>query len=104
MADKALMEKVNMLSSMSQGGGQMQQQMMMQMIQQDQRLLEVFMAMQGMDINTMSPEDMGASPEPPKPPPKKEEKKEEPPEDLRTPEQKEADEFKTKGNELYKKK
>jgi len=104
MADKALMEKVNMLSSMSQGGGGMQQQMMMQMIQQDQRLLEVFMAMQGMDINTMSPEDMGASPEQPKPPPKKEEKKEEPPEDLRTPEQKEADEFKTKGNELYKKK
>merc|ERR1712066_1152721 len=36
------------------------------------------------------------------PPPKKEEPP--PPEDLRTPEQKEADEFKGKGNELYKKK
>merc|ERR1719203_1392499 len=32
------------------------------------------------------------------------EMEEQAPEDLRTPEQKEADEFKTKGNELYKKK
>merc|ERR1719215_2489376 len=40
----------------------------------------------------------GASRPPPAP------KKEEPPPDNRTPEQKEADEFKQKGNELYKKK
>jgi len=87
----------------------MQQQMMQQMMMQDQRVLEVFMAMQGIDVNSMSPEDMGQEPpssEPgartqPKPAPKKEEP---PPEDLRTPEQKEADEWKSKGNELYKKK
>merc|ERR1719168_432112 len=57
----------------------------------------------------MSPEDLGREPpssEPgAKPQPKPEPKKEEPPpEDLRTPEQKEADEWKSKGNELYKKK
>merc|ERR1719464_901387 len=58
----------------------------------------------------MSPEDMGGPGGPPPssaPPPKKEAPKKEeppPPEDLRTPEQKEADEFKAKGNELYKKK
>merc|ERR1719318_263071 len=37
-------------------------------------------------------------------PPAKKEEPAPPPEDLRTPEQKEADEFKTKGSELYKKK
>ncbi|CAJ1328321.1 unnamed protein product [Effrenium voratum] len=100
MQDKDLMQKVNMLGSMS---GQMQQTMVMQMVQQDQRVLELFLAMQGMDISTMSPEDM-ERPEPAAPkkePPKKEEKA---PEDNRTPEQKEADEWKNKGNELYKKK
>merc|ERR1719261_110023 len=43
----------------------------------------------------------GGAPPPSRPAPK-EAKKEEPPPDLRTDEQKEADEFKTKGNELYK--
>merc|ERR1719343_1997549 len=63
--------------------------------------------MQGIDVSTANPEDF-AEPPPaaaraaPKPAPKKEEPP--PPEDLRSPEQKEADEFKTKGNELYKKK
>merc|ERR1719476_1254261 len=50
---------------------------------------------------------MGEGSSPPRPPPKKEEPKKEeppPPPDNRTPEQKAADEFKTKGNELYKKK
>eukprot|EP00933_Yihiella_yeosuensis_P042745 TRINITY_DN3741_c2_g1_i1.p1 TRINITY_DN3741_c2_g1~~TRINITY_DN3741_c2_g1_i1.p1 ORF type:complete len:587 (+),score=204.88 TRINITY_DN3741_c2_g1_i1:96-1856(+) len=109
MQDKALMEKVNMLAQMGGQMGGMQEQMLMQLMQQDPRVLEVFMAMQGVDVGSMSPEDMGAgsgygesAPSAPKPAPKKEEEK--PPEDLRTPEQKEADEYKTKGNELYKKK
>eukprot|EP00930_Biecheleria_cincta_P096127 TRINITY_DN87_c0_g1_i2.p1 TRINITY_DN87_c0_g1~~TRINITY_DN87_c0_g1_i2.p1 ORF type:complete len:605 (-),score=194.58 TRINITY_DN87_c0_g1_i2:517-2268(-) len=108
MQDQALMQKVGMLAQMGQGGGGLQQQMMQQMMMQDQRVLEVFMAMQGIDINSMSPEDLGQAPSSqpaartaPKPEPKKEEP---PPEDLRTPEQKEADEWKSKGNELYKKK
>lgn len=108
MQDQALMQKVGMLAQMGQGGGGMQQQMMQQMMMQDQRVLEVFMAMQGIDVSSMSPEDLGqGGPSEPaaKPPPKPEPKKEEPPpEDLRTPEQKEADEWKGKGNELYKKK
>jgi len=87
----------------------MQQQMLGQIMGQDQRILEVIMAMQGLDMNTMNPEDMGGaggggSAAPPRPAPKQEPKKEAPPPDLRTPEQKEADEFKQKGNELYKKK
>jgi len=32
--------------------------MMMQMMQQDPRMLEVFMAMQGIDVSTMSPDDL----------------------------------------------
>merc|ERR1712232_21179 len=65
------------------------------------------MAMQGIDVSSMSPEDLGQeapSSQPSRPAPKPEPKKEEPPPDLRTPEQKEADEWKGKGNELYKKK
>mmetsp|Transcript_149287 Transcript_149287/g.371787 ORF Transcript_149287/g.371787 Transcript_149287/m.371787 type:complete len:588 (+) Transcript_149287:96-1859(+) len=109
MQDQALMQKVNMMIQLGQSNPQMQQTMMMQMMQQDPRMLEVFMAMQGIDVSTMSPEDLGGAgasePSRPSPPPKKEEpKKEEPPPDNRTPEQKEADEFKQKGNELYKKK
>merc|ERR1712217_860458 len=56
-------------------------------------------------MGTVNPEDLKGAREdapPPKPAPKKEEPP--PPEDLRSPEQKEADEFKGKGNELYKKK
>eukprot|EP00434_Breviolum_minutum_P017950 symbB.v1.2.015831.t1/scaffold1194.1/size132594/4 len=112
MQDKDLMQKVNMLASLS---GNMQQTMVMQMVQQDQRVLELFLAMQGVDVNTMRPEDFEQGPEPTPPPkkeaPKKEEPKEEDPPwlnfvDLRSPEQKEADEWKSKGlgNELYKKK
>jgi len=89
----------------------MQQQMLMQMMNQDPRVLEVFMAMQGIDVSTMGEGgpggDMGEpgfTPDARPAAPKKEEKKDEPPPDERTPEQKEADEFKTKGNELYKKK
>jgi len=107
--DKDLMQKVSMIMQLGgQGGQQMQQQLLMQMMNQDPRVLELVMAMQGIDVSTMSPEDMGAPPpSASSPPPKKEEPKKEeppPPEDLRTPEQKEADEFKSKGNELYKKK
>jgi len=108
MQDQALMQKVNMMMQLGQSNPQMGEQMMGQMLQQDPRMLEVFMAMQGMDVSMMSGADFGAgASEGPKasPPPKKEEpKKEEPPPDHRTPEQKEADEFKLKGNELYKKK
>lgn len=108
LQDPALMQKVNMLAQL--GGGQqgMQQQLLMQMMQQDPRVLEVFMATQGIDVSTMSPEDFPegdsapSRPAPKREPPKKEEPP--PPEDNRTSEQKEADEFKTKGNELYKKK
>jgi len=81
--------------------------MMMQMMQQDPRVLEVYMAMQGIDVSTMNPEDFaGGGASAPSAPRREAPKKEEPPppEDLRTPEQKEADEFKAKGNELYKKK
>lgn len=108
MADQALMQKVNMLSQLGSGQQGMQQQLLMQMMQQDPRVLEVFMAMQGIDVSTMSPEEMGGEGDsaPSQPPRREPPKKEEPPppEDFRTPEQKEADEFKTKGNELYKKK
>mmetsp|Transcript_173689 Transcript_173689/g.422463 ORF Transcript_173689/g.422463 Transcript_173689/m.422463 type:complete len:405 (+) Transcript_173689:134-1348(+) len=88
----------------------MQQQLLLSMMNQDPRVLEVVMAMQGIDVSTMSPEDLGGAggaPPSSRPEPKKEEPKKEeppPPEDLRLPEQKEADEFKGKGNELYKKK
>jgi len=107
MKDKELMQKLNMIMQMGQQNQGMQQQILMQMIQQDQRLMELFMAMQGIDMGTMRPEDFSESSEtapPPKrpDPPKKEEPP--PPEDNRTPEQKEADECKTKGNDLYKKK
>lgn len=109
MKDQALMQKLNMIMQLGQSNPQMQQQLLMQSMNTDPRLLEVVMAMQGIDVSTMSPEDLGggASSAPPTPAPKKEEPKKEeppPPEDLRTPEQKEADEFKAKGNELYKKK
>lgn len=99
MQDQQLMQKVQMIMQM--GGNQ---QLLMQLVQQDQRILEVVMAMQGMDISSVDAsqfaEEERSAPPPPKP------KKEEPPppEDLRTPEQKEADEFKSQANELYKQK
>lgn len=106
MQDKALMQKVTMLMQLGSTNPTMQQQLVMQMMQQDPRVLEIVMAMRGMDVTTMgadseSPSEPASSP-PPKPKPAKEEPP--PPEDLRTPEQKEADELKNKGNELYKKK
>jgi len=85
--------------------------MMMQMMQTDPRMVEGFLAMQGIDVSTMSADDLGGAgggsepSRPTPPPPKREEpKKEEAPPDNRTPEQKEADEFKQKGNEQYKSK
>jgi stress-induced-phosphoprotein 1 len=79
----------------------------MQMMQQDPRVLEVYMAMQGIEVSGEpgAEGDAGAGFQMPerREPPKKEEPPPPPP-DLRTPEQKEADEFKLKGNELYKKK
>jgi len=100
MQDKDLMQKLQMIMSLGAGGNDaVQSQMLMQMIQQDSRVMEIIAAMQGLDMS-----DMGAEEAAPAPAPKKAEpKKEEPPPDNRTPEQKEADEFKTKGNELYKK-
>lgn len=102
MQDQNLMQQVNMIMQLGAQNPQLQQQMMMQMMQSDPRILEVVMAMQGIDVSTAMPEDFEkpAPKETPKPAPKKEEPP--PPEDLRTPEQKEADEFKAKGNELYK--
>jgi len=108
MQDKELMQKVNMIMSLGQGNPQMQQQLLMQMMNTDPRVLELFMAMQGIDMAAGGPGDFGgpggSASEPPPPPKKEEPKKEEPPPDDRTPEQKEADDFKAKGNELYKKK
>jgi stress-induced-phosphoprotein 1 len=104
MADKALMEQVNMVMQLGQQNPQMQQTMLMQLMQKDPRILEVIMAMQGIDVNTASPEDFGEPGQPaPRPAPKKAEPPPPPP-DLRTPEQKEADEHKTKANALYKEK
>jgi len=106
LKDQSLMQQVQALMSMGGSGNQaLQQQMMMQVMQKDPRILEIVMALQGIDVSSMSPEDLaggaegGPRREPPKPqkaePPK-------PPPDLRTDAQKTADEFKTKGNELYK--
>merc|ERR1711933_100837 len=82
MQDKDLMQKMNMIMSMGKGNQQMQQQLLMQMMNQDPRVLEVFMAMQGIDVSTMSPEDLGGDRDPSQPsrappPAKKEEPKKE---------------------------
>jgi len=101
MQDQSLMQQVNAIMSLGAQNPQMQQSMLMQVMQKDPRILEVIMAMQGIDVN-MAAEEMGeAAPsrEPPKP---KKEEPPPPPPDNRTPEQKQADEHKTKGNELYK--
>mmetsp|Transcript_76943 Transcript_76943/g.243138 ORF Transcript_76943/g.243138 Transcript_76943/m.243138 type:complete len:578 (+) Transcript_76943:71-1804(+) len=105
LQDKQLMQKLNLVMQAGKGGGQMDASLLMQMLQQDQRLLEVFMAMQGIEMSAAEAEDLGAA-RSASPPPAKKARKEEPPPpaDSRTPEQKEADEFKAKGNELYKKK
>mmetsp|Transcript_19087 Transcript_19087/g.44616 ORF Transcript_19087/g.44616 Transcript_19087/m.44616 type:complete len:590 (-) Transcript_19087:247-2016(-) len=110
MQDQSLMQKVNMILSMGGQNQQMQQTLMMQMMQQDPRVLEVIMAAQGIDMQTAGPggefnfEEDKPAPAPKAPAPKKKEEEKPPPEDNRTPEQKEADEFKGKGNELYKQK
>jgi len=110
MKDADLMQKVNMLMQLGGGNQQMQQQLMMQFMQQDPRILEIFMAAQGIDV---SAEDMaqmqaereaGAAAAPKKEAPKKKEEPPPPPPDERTPEQKEADEYKTKANAAYKEK
>jgi len=102
MKDEALMSQVNMVltaTAPGQNNAQMQQQLLMQMMQKDPRVLELIMAMQGMDAGSMpqggdEPSQARAPPKKAEPPP--------PPVDERTPEQKEADEFKTAGNALYK--
>jgi len=110
MQDKELMQKFNMIMQLGSGNQQMMQQMFSQVMQQDPRVVELYMAMQGIDMSTMSPDDLaGMSSDEPSPAasrPAQPAKKAEPPppEDFRTPEQKEADEFKAKGNETYKKK
>ena len=74
-------------------------------IQSDQRVLEVFMAMQGMDMPSGPDEPFKPSPSPSPsasaPAPKKP-KVEEVKKDERTEEQKTADAFKEEGNALYK--
>merc|ERR1712066_1076654 len=76
MQDQALMQKLNMIMQLSKTNPQMQQQLLMQVMNTDPRLLEVIMAMQGIDVSTMSPEDLGGPPggssAPPTPAPKKE--------------------------------
>jgi len=106
MQDQKLMQTVNAVMSMGATNPQMQQQMIMGLMQQDPRALELIMAAQGIDVNNMNPEDFAEPASAPKAQESKKTKKEEPPppEDLRTPEQKEADEYKSKGNELYKSK
>jgi len=102
MQDKELMDQVNMLLQMGGQNQAMAQQMMMQVCQKDPRVLEVIMAMQGIeqgDMDGMRDPSGGAPQERPKP---KKEEPPPPPPDLRTDSQKTADEFKTKGNELYK--
>merc|ERR1712014_383617 len=89
MNDKALMQKVQMIAQLGGQNQQMQQQLLMQMMNQDPRVLEVFMAMQGIDVSTMKPEDLGGSKEASQPSrappaPKEEPKKQEEP-DLRSP-------------------
>merc|ERR1711862_773129 len=82
----------------------------MQFMQQDPRVLEIFLAAQGMDVSTADDllgkagGDESAKPSAP-PKPKEEPKKEAPPlSDNRTPAQKEADDFKNEANKLYKEK
>mmetsp|Transcript_48504 Transcript_48504/g.113542 ORF Transcript_48504/g.113542 Transcript_48504/m.113542 type:complete len:589 (+) Transcript_48504:90-1856(+) len=109
MQDAGLMQKVQMICQMGNSNQQMGQTLMMQAMQQDPRVLEVIMAMQGIDVQTAGPGgDFNFDEDKPAPPPKapvpKKKEEEAPPPDNRTPEQKEADEFKAKGNELYKQK
>jgi len=111
MKDEDLMAKLNMLSQLGGSNQQMGQQMLLQFMQQDPRLMELFMASQGIDVSNINTDDLrsagaegGEAPSARSAPPPKKDDPPPPPEDLRTPEQKEADEFKTKGNELYKKK
>ncbi|CAD7935112.1 unnamed protein product [Amoebophrya sp. A120] len=101
LQDKELMSKFKMLLQ-AQQNPQLLQAMSGELMK-DQRLLELFMAMQGMD---MPEQKEPFAPEERKPAaaaaaaakkPKVEEKKDE-----RTPEQKEADAFKDEGNKLYK--
>uniref|UniRef100_A0A7S1FC95 Hsp70-Hsp90 organising protein n=1 Tax=Noctiluca scintillans TaxID=2966 RepID=A0A7S1FC95_NOCSC len=105
MQDQKLMQTVNAVMSMGATNPQMQQQMIMGLMQQDPRALELIMAAQGIDMGSMNPDDFAEPPSASKASPEvKKAKKEEPPppEDLRTPEQKQADEFKAEGNALYK--
>eukprot|EP00933_Yihiella_yeosuensis_P005476 TRINITY_DN109992_c0_g1_i1.p1 TRINITY_DN109992_c0_g1~~TRINITY_DN109992_c0_g1_i1.p1 ORF type:complete len:589 (+),score=160.00 TRINITY_DN109992_c0_g1_i1:63-1829(+) len=109
MADKAFVEKLNVLRAMNSSGSGMQEQMMIQLIRQDPRLLEFIAAVQGFEVRRPDDFPGGTSPgevnptaqsrkrprEEPAEPPKQE--------DARTSSQKEADEFKAQGNQLYKK-
>merc|ERR1719167_130841 len=75
MKDKDLMAKLNMLASLG-GGNDSMQPMMMQILQQDPRLLQLFLASQGMDMADVkmgSKDGPGASDGPSDSKPKKEE-------------------------------
>lgn len=99
MKDKALLAKVNSIMSLGASAPQVQQQLVMQMMQQDPRVLEIIAAAQGLEVRTEGEEEDESAPS------RKPEAKKEPPppEDKRTPTQKEADEYKNQGNDLYKK-
>merc|ERR1740138_2012260 len=59
MQDQELMKKFNMIMQLGSGNQQMMQQMFSQVMQQDPRVIELYMAMQGIDVSTMSPDDLG---------------------------------------------
>lgn len=110
MKDQQLMQQVQMVMGLGAQNPAMQQQILMQMVQKDPRMLEIIMALQGMDASQMpSQEELRQQEQQMEEERKRREaerkKKEEPPPpppDLRTDGQKKADEHKTKGNELYK--
>merc|ERR1719181_2760885 len=86
MQDKELMQKFNMLAQLGAQNPQMQQQLLMQVMQQDPRLLELYMAMQGIDVSAADMEAMrqqeeaggggGGAPPPSRPPPQEKKKEE----------------------------
>mmetsp|Transcript_3730 Transcript_3730/g.6729 ORF Transcript_3730/g.6729 Transcript_3730/m.6729 type:complete len:583 (+) Transcript_3730:47-1795(+) len=113
MADPDFMKKVNALIGMSSSARAVKEQMVMQLIQQDPRILEVIAASQGLVVKT-SPDqasaDQGprakassAGSQPSGKPQTAEKPSVEPARDACTPEQKEAEACKQKGNEFYKK-
>jgi len=104
MKDAEFMKKINTLMGISSTGGPMREQLMIQLLQQDPRILEAVASSHGLMVRMADEASAPAEAREPPPPtravPKAAEKA---PEDTRTPEVKEADELKAKGNQFYKK-